>query len=301
MRPVLIETARYWQSRVEVDGDGRGHLRHVIGPDEYHEDIDDSIFTNEMARWNLEIAAALDGGGIATEQRDWQETARRLATSRLDASGAHEQFAGFFDLDPVLAESVGTPPVAADSLLGHDRIQQVQVIKQADVLMLHHLLPDRMAAGSLEADLDYYLPRTAHGSSLSPAITASVLARAGRSSESGRWFELAARFDLDDISGTTAGGLHLATMGGLWQALAFGVIGLRPNGNVLTVAPMVPEAWGHVTLRVTHRSIPLQIQASSSRIHLTAPQLVSVDLVGVGRVETDDLMAIRAGDQWSLQ
>ena len=54
------------------------------------------------------------------------------------------------------------------------------MLKQADVLMLHHLLPDEAAPGSLVPNLDFYEPRTAHGSSLSPAINASVLARAGR-------------------------------------------------------------------------------------------------------------------------
>ena len=34
------------------------HIDHVIGPDEYHEDIDDNAFTNWMARRNLRAAAA---------------------------------------------------------------------------------------------------------------------------------------------------------------------------------------------------------------------------------------------------
>ena len=42
--------------------------------------------------------------------------------------------------------------------------------------MAHHLVPDQVMPGSLEPNLDYYGPRTAHGSSLSPAITASLLA-----------------------------------------------------------------------------------------------------------------------------
>ena len=57
---------------------------------------------------------------------------------------------------------------------------QAQVVKQTDVLMLHHLVPDEVAPGSLEANLDHYEPRTAHGSSLSPGTHAALLARAGR-------------------------------------------------------------------------------------------------------------------------
>ena len=56
---ILLETARFWASRAIAEADGRWHIRHVIGPDEYHEDVDDNAFTNVMARWN--IARALEG------------------------------------------------------------------------------------------------------------------------------------------------------------------------------------------------------------------------------------------------
>ena len=146
------------------------------------------------------------------------------STVTIRASGLYEQFAGFVTLEPlVVAEIAPRRPIAADLLLGGERINRAQVLKQADVLMIHHLLPDEVAPGSLVPNLDFYEPRTAHGSSLSPAITASVLARVPadtglRSSRSGG----RCRIDLDDLTGTTAGGLHLATMGGLWHALRFG-------------------------------------------------------------------------------
>ena len=118
---------------------------------------------------------------------------------------------------------VAPPPVAVDVLLGAERVAGSQLIKQADVLMLHHLVPDEVAAGSLGPCLAFYEPRTAHGSSLSPAISASLLARSGQPERALELFRMAARLDLDDLTGTTAGGLHLATMGGVWQALAYGL------------------------------------------------------------------------------
>ena len=42
---------------MEIDPDTSVHLRGVIGPDEYHEDVDDNVFTNVMVRHNLELAA----------------------------------------------------------------------------------------------------------------------------------------------------------------------------------------------------------------------------------------------------
>jgi hypothetical protein len=49
--------------------------------------------------------------------------------------------------------------VAVDLLLGRDRVARSQLIKQPDVLMLHHLVPDQVEPGSLGPNLDYYDPR----------------------------------------------------------------------------------------------------------------------------------------------
>jgi Glycosyl hydrolase family 65 central catalytic domain len=79
------------------------------------------------------------------------------------------------------------------------------VVKQANVLMLHLLVPEETAPGSLAANLAFYGPRTAHGSSLSPAVHAALLARAGDPDRALELFRLACRLDLDDLTGTTAG------------------------------------------------------------------------------------------------
>ena len=92
-------------------------------------------------------------------------------------------------------------------MLGHARVAGAQVLKQADVLMLHHLLPEEIAPGSLEPNLAYYEPRTAHGSSLSPAIHAALFARAGRFGAALEALRLACRIDGDDLSGSSAGGV----------------------------------------------------------------------------------------------
>ena len=61
-RELIVHTARWWASRIEPDEHGAGHIRGVVGPDEYHERVDDNAFTNAMARWNLRRAAALGAG-----------------------------------------------------------------------------------------------------------------------------------------------------------------------------------------------------------------------------------------------
>ena len=175
--PLLVETARYWASRARRDADGRVHIDTVIGPDEYHESVNDNAYTNVMARWNLRAGAdAADRAGIAADTSRWRELADGLVDGYDAATGRYEQFAGYFGLEPLLVAEFAEPPVAADLLIGRDRLSGSQIIKQPDVLMLHHLVPSQVQPGSLEPNLDFYGPRTAHGSSLSPGVTATLLA-----------------------------------------------------------------------------------------------------------------------------
>ncbi|HTZ08821.1 MAG TPA: glycosyl hydrolase family 65 protein [Acidimicrobiales bacterium] len=256
-RRLVTETARYWASRVRHDDAGRAHIDHVIGPDEYHEDVEDNAYTNQMAAWNLRRAAdvVLRRGSDAErgEARAWRAVADAVVDGWDPVLGRHHQFVGFDALEPLLVADVGPVPLAADRVLGHARVAASQVIKQADVLMLHHVIPEAVPAGSLAADMDYYLPRTAHGSSLSPAVHASLLARLGRLDEAVAYLDMARRIDLDDTTGSTAGGLHLATLGGLWQALVMGFAGVRltgPDDDALVLDPHIPDAWRELRLRL---------------------------------------------------
>jgi trehalose/maltose hydrolase-like predicted phosphorylase len=281
-RELLIETARYWASRIRADGKGRGHIYGVIGPDEYHEPVDDNAFTNVMARWNLRRAAALATGVVPdVERRRWLELADGIVDCYDPHDQLYEQFAGFYRLEPlIIADISPRRPIAADLLLGHERVAGAQVLKQADVLMLHHLVPEEVAADSLEPNLAYYEPRTAHGSSLSPAIHAALFARAGRMGPAVDALRLSCRIDVDDLTGTTAGGLHLATMGGVWQALVFGFAGVRASSAGLAVDPHLPEAWDALELRLQFRGHPVRIRIEHEVLEIDTDPAVPVCVGG---------------------
>jgi trehalose/maltose hydrolase-like predicted phosphorylase len=276
---LLVETVRYWASRVRFDEDGHAHIYGVIGPDEYHEPVDDNAYTNLMARWNLRAAAAAlvrYDGDAGAEAGRWRDIADALADGFDAATGVHEEFAGFHRLEPlVLSEVAPNRPVAADLLLGKDRVAAAQVLKQADVLMAHHLIPEALPAGSLANDLAFYEPRTAHGSSLSPAVHAALLARAGRLGRATRALRLAAMVDVDDLTNTTAGGLHLATMGGVWQALVFGFAGIRPKDGTLVLSPRLPEQWQRLTVRLRYRGAPLRVVVDHEHVDVQSDRDVN--------------------------
>ncbi len=275
---LVIETARYWASRVRITNDGTGHIYEVIGPDEYHAVVDDNAFTNVMARWNLRRGADLLAarGGNAEEIASWRHIADVIVDNYDPIARLYEQFAGYYRLEPLTMADVASPPIAADVVLGAKRVNGSQILKQSDVLMLHHLVPDEVEPDSLVPNLEFYGPRTAHGSSLSPAMQASLLARAGRADEALSFFRMAARLDLDDLTGTTSGGLHIATLGGVWQALAFGFAGLRVKGDRLHVDPALPSEWSGLTLRMRVRGAAVGVEARHDRvtIHCDRPVLV---------------------------
>jgi trehalose/maltose hydrolase-like predicted phosphorylase len=139
--------------------------------------------------------------------------------------------------------------------------------------MLHHMVPDAVAPGSLLPNLHFYEPRTAHGSSLSPGIHASLFARAWRLDEAVRLLRLTSRIDLNDLSKSTAGGLHLATMGSVWQALAFGFAGLRPRGGALALDPRLPRPWRALEIRVRFRGsrVKVRIEPDATLVHADPP------------------------------
>lgn len=278
---ILLETARFWASRGRLEDDGRFHIRHVIGPDEYHVDVDDNAYTNGMARWNLERGA--DAARIVAERwpERWRELSDRLELDpgepdewrRLadivafpidPETGVIEQFEGYHDLEEIDLEAYEPRTAPMDVILGHDRIQRTKIIKQPDVLMLIHLLWDRFTPRVREANFRYYDPRTGHGSSLSPSIHALLAARLGMSDVARRYFRQGAEIDLADNMGNAAGGVHMAALGGLWQAAIFGFGGVRTGPDGITLEPKLPPNWKAVRFPIRWRGESLYVSIDAA-------------------------------------
>jgi len=257
---ILLETARFWASRGEWGEDGLYHIRHVIGPDEYHEDVDDSAYTNVMAQWNLERgleAARLlrerwperwrvleDRLGIEPgEPESWGDIAAAMYTGFDPDTGLFEQFRGYHDLEEGDLSALEPSAGPADILLGRERTMRSKVIKQADVVLLLYLLWDRFPPEVRRANFRYYEPRCANGSSLSPSIHALVAARLGEMELAQRYWRQAAEIDLANNMGNAAGGVHGAALGGLWQAAVFGFAGLRFGERGPELEPHLPPGW----------------------------------------------------------
>lgn len=270
---ILFETARFWASRC-VRGARHYHIRGVTGPDEYHHTVDDNAYTNWMARFNLEkavwagqwLAARYPGRWEALrsdlrlgddEPASWEEVARELYMPVPDASGVIEQFEGFFGLREYrLPDSERfNPPLRR--LFEAEEINRTQLIKQADVLMLPFLFPERFSHEVLDANYRYYEPRTDHGSSLSPAVHAALAARLGRRDDALEYWRRSLWLDLSNTMGNNALGVHAACMAGTWQTLVFHFLGVRFNEHGTVVDPAAatraPPEWRSVKLTLNYR------------------------------------------------
>ncbi|HWR34570.1 MAG TPA: glycoside hydrolase family 65 protein [Clostridia bacterium] len=267
---ILFETARFWAIRAQPEEDGRYHIRRVIGPDEYHESVDDNAYTNGMAKWNLETAAEafslLDQRWpdqcrelsrrlrIGSDEREgWLRVAQNMYLGFDTRTGLFEQFQGYFGLEEIDIKSYEPRTTAMDVLLGRERIQHSQVIKQADVLMLLYLLWDRFPVEVHQANFRYYLPRSGHGSSLSPPVHAAIAARLGYTELAECFFKQTAEIDLANNMGNAAGGVHAAALGGLWQAVVFGFAGLNLTPEGPRANPQLPASWREVRFAVQWR------------------------------------------------
>ncbi|MEA1834898.1 glycosyl hydrolase family 65 protein [Methylobacterium durans] len=299
---ILLETARFWASRAVVEADGRRHIRGVIGPDEYHEAVDDNAFTNVMARWNIvralealellwqrwpDHASALQDK-LALEDReldDWQDAIARIVTCLDPTTGLYEQFAGFHALKQLNVADYADHALPIDVVIGREQTQTSQVIKQADVVALIALLPEAFPEHGARINFRHYEPLCAHGSSLSAAMHARVAARLGDADIALRYMRETAALDLDPDP-NSAGGIRIAGLGGLWQAVVLGIAGLNLMGEALELDPQLPRAWNRLSFKVRWRGRSVRLSLARDVVEATLIEGDAMDITVAGLTQT---------------
>ncbi|HXV93480.1 MAG TPA: glycosyl hydrolase family 65 protein, partial [Pseudonocardia sp.] len=306
---VLLEIARFWVSLATYDpARDRYRIRGVMGPDEYstrypgaaEPGIDDNAYTNVMVVWVLlrarevldrlpptrrtELVEKLGLG--AEELLRWRDVSTRMYVPIAD-DGVISQFEGYRDLPDLdwaaYRRRYGDLQRLDRILEAEGRsVDDYQVSKQADVLMLFYLLSAdelrellgglgyELPAEAIRRTIEYYMARTAHGSTLSALVHAWVLARAHR--EQALWhFERALRSDLADIQGgTTAEGVHLGAMAGCVDLMQRCFAGLETRQDALWFNPHWPRRFGTLDLTVHYRGQPLNVRVSGREVQVSA-------------------------------
>jgi len=152
-----------------------------------------------------------------------------------------------------------------DVVIGRERTLRSQVVKQADVVALIALLPDEFPGAAAKANFCYYEPRCAHGSSLSAGIHALVAARLGETETALCFLRQAAAEDLE-LDPNSAGGIRIAGLGGLWQAIVLGFAGLDLKGDILGVDPRLPPHWRSLSFRTCWRGRSVAIRIAGKTV-----------------------------------
>ncbi len=290
---IAVEVARFFASRVHFDREkGRYELRSVLGPDEYHERVNNNAYTNALAQFSLERSievlailkdrypeyypAFVKQVGLSEEElAHWGEIAEKLYVPAPDPqTRLIPQFDGYLNLrdEPVeqTRKRLAHPDLHPGGPLGP--YQETQNIKQADVVMLLYLLRDRYDTETKLANWRYYEPRTAHDSSLSPMAYSLVAADVGMVEWAYKYFLYTAHIDLASYGPHWNLGIHAASLGGAWQAVVNGFcqLDLTEQGIRFLKAPVMPAHWKRVRFRVVWHGQPVEVEVSGNIVSLTA-------------------------------
>ncbi|BCW04125.1 glycosyl hydrolase family 65 protein [Arthrobacter sp. NtRootA1] len=284
---LLIETARMWVSLGFFGKDGLFHIHGVTGPDEYTAVVNDNLYTNVMARFNLRAAAALEHEGIAdTERLVWRQAAERMSLPYDPHLEVFSQDNDFMTLEPW---DWNTPKSKYPLLLNFHPlvIYRHQVLKQADTVLAMFLQWQDFSAEEKQRAFDFYDPITTGDSTLSACVQGIMAAEVGYGDVALKHFTEALFIDLDNSHGNTIDGVHIASTGGIWSSLVCGFAGMRDQGEVLRFDPRLPVEWEGLSFRLKVRGRLLSVELVQGSIALA---LVS------GSGYSDEPLLIRVRD-----
>ncbi len=276
---LLLNTATFWVSRVTYNiAHGEYEINDVIGPDEWHERVNNDAYTNVMARWNISAAldtlAWLKDADVPQAQalleklqldeqklHHWRDVIARIRIPQDEQSGLFEQFDGFFQLAHFDQEKYRGRKASYQGILGMQEVGRYQIIKQADVLMLLTELRQHYDLKTKRVNWDYYYPITDHdyGSSLTPALHVVLACELGLTEPAYELFMKGALVDLEDQRGNSNEGIHDACAGAVWQAAIMGFAGLRFEGDSYTTHPCWPGNWTRLAFKCYHKGQLVEI------------------------------------------
>ena len=285
---ILVETARMWADLGfwRSNGEPTFHIHGVTGPDEYTTVVNNNLFTNVMARFNLEQAVEslewirdqhpedyirvvarlrLD----LDEVEEWRKCAAGMTIPYDEGLGIHPQDDYFLDRE---VWDLSRTPAELRPLLLHYHplvIYRFQVLKQADVILALFLQGDRFTLEEKRADFEYYDPITTGDSTLSAVVQSVIAAEVGYHEAAIHYFHESLYVDLANLHGNTVDGLHIASTGGVWNALVFGFGGMRDHDGRLSFSPRLPVTWPGLTFRICWHGSRILVELTQDRVVFT--------------------------------
>jgi alpha,alpha-trehalose phosphorylase len=301
---IAVETARLWATLGfwrGTNGDSTFHIHGVTGPDEYTTVVNDNLFTNVMARYNLRFAARVvremaeqdpaayaalvERTGLDDGEADaWERAAECIHIPFSDGLGIHPQDSMFLERE--VWDLEGTPLDQRPLLLHYHPlvIYRFQVLKQADVVLALFLQGNHFTAEQKLADFDYYDPLTTGDSTLSAVVQSIMAAEVGYQDLARNYFEQALFVDLGDLHHNADDGVHVASAGGVWPTLVCGFGGMRDHDGLLSFDPRLPDDWPELSypLRWHDSQLHVTLTADALRVEVRSGEPVDFSVRGTG-------------------
>ena len=281
---LLMETATFWMGRA-TEVNGRLEIHDVIGPDEYTEHVNNNAYTNYLAWHNVASACEFMAMFNREDRRFMENASRFLARLWLPEArpdGVIPQDDSFLAKPAIDLSRYKAQAGKQTILLDYSRaeVNEMQILKQADVVMLNYLLPERFTPQQCAANLAFYEPRTIHDSSLSKAIHGIVTARCGDTEGAYAFWRDGIAIDLGDDPHSSDDGIHAAATGAIWSGVIQGFAGLQIVEGELHLAPRIPTHWQKLTFPLRWRNARMHFTFENAVLTIETSAPVTLTLWG---------------------
>lgn len=282
---IILDTALFWASRVQyVPERDRYEILDVIGPDEYKEHVDNNAYTNYMAYYNMR--QALD---IMEMLKETNPSLLENLDEKLNLSYIKEKILGVIDKlylpkpneDGIVPQSDQFLKLKPLDLTKYKNSEEVMTInndynaeqmntfmvsKQADTVMLLFLQDTLFDEETKRKNFVFYEDKTLHDSSLSKCTHAILANDFGLDEMAWSLYQRALKIDLGPQMKSSNEGIHSASTGGIWESTVMGFGGVRMVGDMMRIAPRLPEKWTRLVFPLTYQGCRLTVTADKKEV-----------------------------------
>jgi len=284
---IILEAAMFWNSRLEYNEEkDRFEINNVIGPDEYKEHVNNNAYTNYTAHWSLGVALDVIETLRNKNKELYDELDKLIDINTLEfniksnidrvflpqsRNKVIPQDDTYLDLKDIDLSKYKSQNFVGGLFNDYnpEQVNQIQVTKQADVLLLIYLFENLLEEEEKVASWNYYEQRTLHDSSLSLAIHSILAADLKEKNKAYNFFVKAAEIDLGPNMKSSDEGIHAGSLGALWQTIIFGFGGVRALDGNLRIEPNLPKEWNKLEFYLYWQGQKLHLQINHDKLEIT--------------------------------
>ena len=290
---VLLECAKYFESRMDKLKDGSYGFLGVMGPDEYTLFSSNNFYTNEIARFTFSLISIASEKLLDKDKNRFSTLLKNLNTDlektmNLSAKGLMikegnvvngviqqcDEFDNFINYNGKIERNIGKK-------ISLDKLYRTKILKQADVLAHMVMFQENFSKKDFVVNYEYYEKITSHDSSLSYAIHSQAALLADKKDIAYNFFEKAILLDLNKEENEAEQGIHIANAGGALDTVIFGFCGISIDNitQTLKINPRFPNQIECVKMNFEYlgQRLFLKIKKDSVEVRLNGE---SKNLIG---------------------